>query len=184
MSETEREADQARTEALNQAGIGEVGVQESTRAGAESEPAPESTLDTPVLRLVRDDEEETDESALAGEPTADSDIGVYKFKPAGDDRRKHRRFRVMRPGKVFRRATQQYQSVESRDLSFSGALLSIVTVTPYQVGEIVDLGLAMNKATVMPSKSLLQGVVVRAEAIAQGRQEVAVRYIPSVARAA
>lgn len=149
-------------------------------AGATIEAAPlddrnaspaDMTPERTVLRLVETDSDEAD----AARP--DSEQGPYVFPVDTADRRKHRRFRVSRPGKVFRRATQQFQSVESRDLSFSGALLSIVTLTPYKEGEIVDVGIAMTKSSVMPQKSLVQGVVVRASDIDHGRQEVAIRYI-------
>lgn len=150
-------------------------------AGATIEAAPlddrnaspaDLTPERTVLRLVNDAEDDAGISAVP-----DSERDVYVFPTDMSDRRKHRRFRVARPGKVFRRATQQYQSVESRDLSFSGALLSIVTLTPYREGEIVDVGIALTKNSVMPSKSLVQGVVVRAAPIDHGRQEVAIRYI-------
>lgn len=132
----------------------------------------------PVLKLVTGDE---DWAEVPQGSRPDSEIGVYQFKPTLDDRRKHRRFKVARPGKVFRRSTQQYQSLESEDLSYSGALLSVVTSTPYSVGEIVEIGVAMTKSAVVPTKALLQGVVVRAGAIEHGRQRVAVRYIPGTA---
>jgi hypothetical protein len=150
-------------------------------AGATIEAAPldnrnaspaDMTPERTVLRLVAGD---SDDASFPARP--DSERDPYIFPVDNADRRKHRRFRVARPGKVFRRATQQYQSVESRDLSFSGALLSIVTLTPYREGEIVDVGIALTKNSVMPSKSLVQGVVVRASEIDHGRQEVAIRYI-------
>lgn len=139
----------------------------------EGQPSVESR--GPVLRLVTDEDDGADPTSNV---RPDSEVGVYQFKPALDDRRKHRRFKVARPGKVFRRSTQQYQSLESEDLSYSGALLSVVTMTPYSVGEIVEIGVAMTKSSVVPTKALLQGVVVRTGPIEHGRQRVAVRYIP------
>ena len=98
-----------------------------------------------------------------------------------NDRRKQRRFSVARPGKVFRRATQQFNPVHSLDLSFSGALLEVDTPRPFAVGEIIDLGLAMGKESVVPSSCMVQAVVVRVTPIDPTRQTVAIRYVNSVA---
>lgn len=135
----------------------------------------------PVLRLVRGDDEldEAGAGGAGGGGTGEGVADVYVFKPDFSDRRKHRRFTVSRPGKVFRRSTQQFQSIESKDLSYSGALLTVVTLTAYTVGEIVDVAVATSKAGVLPMKSMLQGVVVRAGEIELGKQLVAVRYLQS-----
>lgn len=96
--------------------------------------------------------------------------------PIGD-RRRHKRFNVHRPGKVYRRSTQQYVPAGSRDLSFGGALLEIDSERGIDVGEIIDVGLAMSSKAVVPSASLLRGIVVRSESLGEKRQLVAVRYL-------
>ena len=96
---------------------------------------------------------------------------------AVNDRRKHRRFRVERPGKVCRASIQQFAPARSRDLSFGGALLEVQSPRPFQVGELIDLGLSMNKAAVVPSTALVQGIVVRADTLDDSRQSIAVRYV-------
>ena len=101
------------------------------------------------------------------------------------DRRRHKRFPVARPGKLFRRSTQQYAPVRTLNLSFSGALLEIQSERPIVVGELIDLGVAFRDRTVVESKSLVQGIVARVETLAADRQRVAVRYIqPSALLAA
>ncbi len=109
-------------------------------------------------------------------------------KPHGDlnDRRSHRRFDVQRPGKVFRRAAQQYVPASSRDLSFCGALLEIESERAFNVGEVIDVGIALTQKAVVPSAALVRGTVVRSHAIGEHRQLVAVRYLhrESIAAAA
>lgn len=97
--------------------------------------------------------------------------------PSGEERRRHRRFKVERPGKLFRRNTQQFAAVRSCDLSFSGARLEVDSARPFSVGELVDLGLSMSKSAVVPSTSLVNAIVVRAVALGDTRQAIAVRYI-------
>lgn len=94
-----------------------------------------------------------------------------------DDRRTHKRFVVGRPGKLFRRATQQFAPATTRNLSRSGALLAVTADRPFVVGEIVDLGINFRNSDLVPSESLIRGVVTRVEQADAGRQNVAVRYI-------
>lgn len=121
----------------------------------------------PVLRLAAD----ADEGAL--------EVITREGEVRGDaeERRKHRRFPVSRPGKAFRRATQQFQPVSSHDLSFSGALLEVQTGQALTIGEVIDLGMALSKNTVVPSAALVQAIVVRTGRVEEGRQAVAVRYL-------
>lgn len=102
------------------------------------------------------------------------------------DRRKHRRFNVERPGKVLRRSTQKYVAARSADLSFTGARLEVDSERPFEVGEIVDIGLALTRKAVMPTTDLIRGIVVRTSAIDGQRQSVAIRYLhrEAVAKAA
>ena len=94
-----------------------------------------------------------------------------------NDRRSHRRFDVQRPGKVFRRANQQYVPVCSRDLSFGGALLEVESERGFNVGEVLDVGIALTQQAVVPSAALIRGIVVRSFAVGEHRQLVAVRYL-------
>ena len=94
-----------------------------------------------------------------------------------NDRRSHRRFDVQRPGKVFRRSNQQYVPASSRDLSFGGALLEVESERGFNVGEVLDVGIALTQKAVVPSAALLRGVVVRSHAVGEHRQLVAVRYL-------
>ena len=103
--------------------------------------------------------------------------GKPSWNLSTEDRRKHRRFNVARPGKVFRRATQQFAAAQSRDLSFGGALLEVESPRLFNVGEIVELGLTLRGSAVVDSKSLVQGIVVRVRQVDPLRQSIAVRYI-------
>lgn len=102
----------------------------------------------------------------------------------GADRRRDKRFGVARPGKVFRRATQQYAPASTRNLSIGGALLEVDTARPFSVGELIDLGVAFTERPVVESRSLVQAVVTRVEPVNSGRQVVAVRYVQRAALAA
>lgn len=93
------------------------------------------------------------------------------------DRRSHKRFGVKRPGKVFRRSTQQFVGAVSRDLSWGGAMLEIDCERPFSVGEVIDVALALGTGTVVSSQSLLSAIVVRSTPIAQHRHAIAVRYL-------
>lgn len=94
-----------------------------------------------------------------------------------NDRRTHKRFGVQRSGKVFRRAAQQYAPVTTRDLSFGGALLEIESERGFNVGEVIDVGIALTQQAIVPSAALVSGIVVRSHAIGEHRQLVAVRYL-------
>lgn len=124
-----------------------------------------------TLRLVPADHNSDTEQPTTGHwapGTEHSDLS---------DRRSHRRFNVTRRGKVFRPAGQQYVPAISRDLSFGGALLEIESERGFQIGEVIDVGLALSRKSVLPSASMLRGIVVRAEAIGEQRQLVGVRYL-------
>lgn len=106
------------------------------------------------------------------------------LKFAAADRRRNKRFAVARPGKAFRRSTQQYAAVISRNLSVGGALLEVQTERPIGVGELMDVAIAFRDRPVLQSESLISAIVTRAEPVSGGRQTVAVRYIEPVAMAA
>lgn len=93
------------------------------------------------------------------------------------DRRRHVRFGVARPAKVFRRAAQRYEAAASCDLSFGGARLEVRTGRAFEVGEIIDLGVALRDDALLRSPTLLRAVVLRARPLGPDRHEVALRYI-------
>jgi hypothetical protein len=101
-----------------------------------------------------------------------------------EDRRCHKRFLIARPGKLFRRNTQQYSPITTRNLSFGGALLAVAAERPFAVGELVDLGITYGRHQVVPTNQLVQGIVVRVERLEPGRQNLAVRYIQPMGAAA
>lgn len=96
------------------------------------------------------------------------------------DRRRHKRFNVERAGKLFRRATQKYEPLRTRNLSFSGALLELEPSRPLGVGELVDLAIAFRPTPLVESGSLVRAIVTRVEPVGapgNGKQTVAVRYV-------
>lgn len=95
----------------------------------------------------------------------------------GSDRRRHKRFAMERPGKVFRRASQRYEPAATRDLSFGGALLEVTSERGFDVGEIVDVGVALRDRPLLRSPTLMRGLVVRTRQTAPGRHEIALRYL-------
>ncbi|GEM_PF-2548713 len=106
------------------------------------------------------------------------------------DRRGSPRVRMALPGKIFRRLTQQYVPAQSRDVSGpsvgggeGGALLEVETKRGLQVGEILDIALAMSPGAVVSSAAMLSAVVVRSTAIDSARQRVAIRYLGRAAMA-
>jgi hypothetical protein len=101
-----------------------------------------------------------------------------------EDRRSHRRFPVGRPGKLFRRSTQQYAPVTTRNLSFGVALLAVEVERPFMTGEIIDLGISFGPQPVVPAERLIHAIVTRVERLDSGRQNVAVRYLQVAAAAA
>lgn len=100
---------------------------------------------------------------------------------AVSDRRGHKRFDLRRPAKVFRRATQQYITATTRNLSRSGALLEVVGRRPLSVGEIVELAVAFRPGVVLDSGSLVRAIVTRAQHTGPDRQAVALRYVDPAA---
>lgn len=93
------------------------------------------------------------------------------------DRRRDKRFTIERPGKIFRRATQQYAPLTTRNLSIGGALLDVDAERPFASGELIELTVAFNDRALVPSSSLVRAIVTRVQPASRGRQTVAVRYI-------
>lgn len=105
---------------------------------------------------------------------------ALRLTASHDDRRNHKRFDVARQGKVFRRLTQQFAPITTRNLSFGGALLEVAADRPFVVGEIIDVGVAFNDSPVVNSQNLVHSVVIRVDPPASPestRQTIAVRYI-------
>lgn len=109
---------------------------------------------------------------------------ALKIPSTTDDRRCHKRFPVARPGKIFRRMTQQYSPITTRNLSFSGALMAVEAERPFSVGELVELGVSFGRDPIVPATRLVQGIVTRVERLDPGRQNIAIRYIQPAALAA
>jgi len=93
------------------------------------------------------------------------------------ERRTHKRFSIARPGKVHRANTALFAPARSRDLSFAGALLEVESERPFAVGEVLDIGIALKNATVLPTRNLARGIVVRSKASGENKQIVAIRYL-------
>jgi hypothetical protein len=94
------------------------------------------------------------------------------------DRRAHKRFSIVRPGKIFRRSTQSFCAAVSEDLSFAGARLHVRSSRPLHIGEVLEVGIALTSSAVVPESSMLRAIVVRSSPTPDGlSQSVAVRYL-------
>ncbi len=93
------------------------------------------------------------------------------------DRRRHRRFTIERDGKVYRTLSRQYVSSKTRDLSVGGALLEVDSDRPFTAGERVDIGVASSTDGIIRNESMVQAVVIRADAVRGKKQTIAVRYL-------
>ncbi|MFN7020855.1 MAG: PilZ domain-containing protein [Phycisphaerales bacterium] len=100
-----------------------------------------------------------------------------------DDRRDHKRYLVARPGKIFRRSTQLYAPMTTRNLSVGGALVAVEADRPFSVGELIDVGISYGRHQVVPAEQLVKAIVVRVERLEPGRQNLALRYLQPVGAA-
>lgn len=96
---------------------------------------------------------------------------------SGLNRRKHHRFGLVRSSKVFRRASNTFVPAVTVNLSVGGALIETAAARPFEVGEIIDLGVAFRGVAAVEQASMQQAIVVRAASIDDRRQTVAVRYL-------
>lgn len=120
----------------------------------------------PKLRLINAD--------------ASSEIGENGDESAafrGINRRKHHRFSLVRSSKVFRRASASFVPARTVNLSVGGALIEAAAARPFEVGEIIDLGVAYRGAAAVAQDAMQQAIVVRVQALDEQRQTVAVRYV-------
>ncbi|MGE3107838.1 MAG: PilZ domain-containing protein [Phycisphaerales bacterium] len=90
------------------------------------------------------------------------------------------RIPIERPCKVFRRGTQRYVPAVTRDVSASGALLEIRAARPVIAGEKIDVGVAWSRSPIMLEDALMEAKVVRATALDDERQSVAVAFESAV----
>lgn len=93
------------------------------------------------------------------------------------ERRRHRRFGIERDGKVYAPETRQYSPARTRDLSVGGAMLEVDVERPFAPGQRVDIAVASTADGVIRNESMVQAVVVRAEALRGKKQTIAVRYL-------
>jgi hypothetical protein len=123
----------------------------------------------PLLRLVGDD------AATARGVEAMNDEESAAFR--GINRRKHHRFALVRSSKVFRRASASFVPARTVNLSVGGALIEAAAARPFEVGEIIDLGVAYRGAAAVAQDAMQQAIVVRVQTLDEQRQTVAVRYV-------
>ncbi len=122
----------------------------------------------PTLRLINDD---------AIDATGSNEVGEDSAAFRGINRRKHHRFGLVRSSKVFRRASGSFVPARTVNLSVGGALIEAAAARPFEVGEIIDLGVAYRGAAAVAQDAMQQAIVVRVQALDEQRQTVAVRYV-------
>jgi c-di-GMP-binding flagellar brake protein YcgR len=93
------------------------------------------------------------------------------------ERRRHRRFGIERDGKVYSPDTRQYTPARTRDLSVGGAMLEVDAERPFSAGQRVDIAVASTTDGIIRNESMVQAVVVRADALRGKKQVIAVRYL-------
>ncbi len=93
------------------------------------------------------------------------------------ERRRHRRFGIERDGKVYAPDTRTYSPARSRDLSVGGAMLEVDCERPFAPGQRIDITVASSTDGIVRNESMVQAVVIRADAIRGKKQTIAVRYL-------
>lgn len=93
------------------------------------------------------------------------------------ERRRHRRFGIERDGKVYAPDTRTYSPARTRDLSVGGAMLEVDADRPFTPGQRVDIAVASSTDGIVRNESMVQAVVIRADALRGKKQTIAVRYL-------
>jgi hypothetical protein len=89
------------------------------------------------------------------------------------ERRRHQRFGVNRPCKVFHRSTRRYLCAETVDVSASGALVRVEPTRPIAVGDEISLVVAWNDEVLLAADAQVPGKVIRVLPSENGMQILA-----------
>lgn len=92
------------------------------------------------------------------------------------DRRLSERLDLARPCKAYCPATRRFAAGQTRNVSESGALVTLTTTRPWLEGERIDVIVAWSHRGLLPADAMRRATVVRAEAPAGERQTIAIRF--------
>jgi hypothetical protein len=92
------------------------------------------------------------------------------------ERRRHQRFGVNRPCKVFHRSTRRYLCAETVDVSASGALVRVEPTRPIAVGDEISLVVAWNDEVLLAADAQVPGKVIRVLPSENGMQILACEF--------
>lgn len=96
----------------------------------------------------------------------------------GEDRRGTPRMQVERLCKVFHEPTRRYLTGVTRDVSAGGALVTVESPRPLQVGDSIEILIAWHHRAILSSSDQIEARVIRT--LFEGaRQVVAVRFAES-----
>ena len=95
----------------------------------------------------------------------------------GPNRRGHHRFPLIRASKVYRPSSSTFVPARTVNLSIGGALVEAASTRPFEVGEVVEIGVALRGAALVREPAMVEAVVVRVSPAQGDRQAVALRYL-------
>ncbi|MDX2146499.1 MAG: PilZ domain-containing protein [Planctomycetota bacterium] len=102
---------------------------------------------------------------------------------APQDRRRATRHKVDRPCKVFVPGAYRWYPGRTLDVSSGGALVVVQCARPFQIGEMVDVGIAFAGEPVVSDRATARGMVVRAVGT-ETLQSLAIQFAGEIAIAA
>jgi hypothetical protein len=92
------------------------------------------------------------------------------------DRRRHQRFGVNRPCKLFHRATRRYLCAETVDVAAGGVLIRIEPTRPIAPGDEISVVVAWNDEVLLSADAQIPGKVLRVLPAENGMQLIACEF--------
>lgn len=92
------------------------------------------------------------------------------------ERRRHQRYEVNRPCKLFHRATRRYLCAETVDVAAGGVLIRVEPTRPIVAGDDIALIVAWNDEVLLSADAQIPGKVLRVLSSENGMQVVACEF--------
>lgn len=93
-----------------------------------------------------------------------------------EERRRHQRFGVNRPCKLFHRATRRYLCAETVDVGAGGVLIRVEPTRPIAPGDEISLVVAWNDEVLLCADAQIPGKVLRVLPSSDGMQLIACQF--------
>ena len=93
-----------------------------------------------------------------------------------EERRRHQRFGVNRPCKLFHRATRRYLCAETVDVASGGVLIRIEPTRPISPGDEISVVFAWNDEVLLAADAQIPGRVIRVLQQDNGMQLIACEF--------